>query len=181
MADRPFKFINGEIWVDYKTAAVICNVTPQTFTSWIRNDSPPPPHDPVMNLCPLRQLGEWVRKEQTLKVGRGRARPYLPDLSRLETHASAQGPSTGETVEGRLKRLQGDKIEMELRERAGELVEADGVKEAMGTVVSNVKTHLLGIAPKVAPLVAEKSDRYTCQEIIADAVTLALEELSSAE
>jgi len=68
--------------------------------------------------------------------------------------------------------------ELELKKIHGELVNADDVVTAWTDVLGSVKSRLLSIPTKAAPVVAAESNAGLCQNIIEDLITEALDELS---
>jgi hypothetical protein len=68
--------------------------------------------------------------------------------------------------------------ELELKKIHGELVNADDVVTAWTDVLGSVKSRLLSIPTKAAPVVAAESNAGLCQSIIEDLITEALDELS---
>lgn len=168
------EIIDGELWVDRHVAAQFCGVTVQTFTNWVNSGDNPPPYDHERRLVSAKGLGHWVRSVQTLKKGRGGSYPFLPDISSfvINTGVSDESPET------RLKRLQGDKVEMELRQSAASLVSAEDVTQAWSSVVSMAKTRLLKIPSTLSPIVTGLTDQHDVEHKLSTAIREALEELS---
>ena len=71
--------------------------------------------------------------------------------------------------------------ELELKKIHAELVNADDVVQAWTDVLGSVKSRLLSIPTKAAPVVAAESNAGTCQRIVEDLIQEALEELSRYE
>lgn len=71
--------------------------------------------------------------------------------------------------------------ELELKKIHAELVNADDVVQAWTDVLGSVKSRLLSIPTKAAPVVAAESNAGMCQKIIEDLIQEALEELSRYE
>jgi len=71
--------------------------------------------------------------------------------------------------------------ELELKKIHSELVNADDVVQAWTDVLGSVKSRLLSIPTKAAPVVAAESNAGTCQRIVEDLIQEALEELSRYE
>ena len=101
---------------------------------------------------------------------------YLQDRSLGSP--SAEQPNDYHTEKARLVKLQADKAEMEVKEMTGELVSADDVLEQWRTVVSAVKSRMLSIPSKAAPLCASEDSPAGIIEILEAMVREALEELS---
>lgn len=173
------KTIDGKTYINQELAAELCGVTPPTMINW-RKAPNPPPFDPITTMYPAEKLGEWIRKEQPFKKGRGGAYTFMPDLSRVPGADGGDGENlvTKEQEETRLKRLQADKQELDNLERAKSLVPADEVTDAWIDIVSRVKTKLTRIPSALAPLVYGKPDVYAVQETLESGVREALEELS---
>lgn len=71
--------------------------------------------------------------------------------------------------------------ELELKKIHAELVNADDVVQAWTDVLGSVKSRLLSIPTKAAPVVAAESNAGMCQKIVEDLIQEALEELSRYE
>jgi len=71
--------------------------------------------------------------------------------------------------------------ELELKRIHGELVNADDVVSAWADVLGGVKARLLSIPTKAAPVMAAESNAGTCQRVIEELISEALEELSRYE
>jgi phage terminase Nu1 subunit (DNA packaging protein) len=156
-------------------AAELLGVSLATLNNWLKSDDPPP-RNIVDGTYPLAELGDWIRQKQILKKGRGGGRPWLPDLSIL----SGDPRASKIDEETRLKRLQADKVELDLMERRGELVEASEVSSAWQSILSRVRSRLLKMPSSIAPIVAPLTDPHEIQKRIDDSVREALEELSDA-
>jgi len=71
--------------------------------------------------------------------------------------------------------------ELELKKIHSELVNADDVVSAWTDVLGSVKSRLLSIPTKAAPVVAAEGSAGVCQDVIEQLITEALEELSRYE
>ena len=71
--------------------------------------------------------------------------------------------------------------ELELKKIHAELVNAEDVVQAWTDVLGSVKSRLLSIPTKAAPVVAAESNAGMCQKIIEELIQEALEELSRYE
>lgn len=176
---------NGEYWVNVNVAAQFCNVTVQTINNWRRSPNPPP-FDSREKLYPVIELGEWARLEQIYRSGRGGSFPYKPDMRRFGKSARPALPGMPvepETVfidqKQRLTKLQADKVEMDLRENANDLIRADDVLSAIIGMNTRIKTRFLGVASMIAPSVAGENDAHAVQKIIDETIREILEELST--
>ena len=68
--------------------------------------------------------------------------------------------------------------ELELKKIHNELVNADDVVQAWTDVLASVKSRLLSIPTKAAPVVAAETNAGMCQKIVEELIQEALEELS---
>lgn len=174
-------FIENRAFVSSTLAAQIVGVTVQSLTNYKKRVNPPP-YDPMVKMYPLDELGDWIRREQIYMKGKGGNYPFKPDFTRYDDHVEQTFLLPGmedESQKERYERLRGDKLEMEIQEKAGKLVDVDLVHEAMTSMVSRVKTRLLSIPTHLAPVVTSIEDRYEVQTQIDNAVKTALEELSA--
>jgi hypothetical protein len=170
--------IDKGLWyVTPEIAAVITGVTIQTLITWRKQENPPP-FNAKLKRYPLAALGEWVRKEQPFKRGRGGGMPHLPDKRRLPGGAPDKTPDTKTDQEVRYKKLQADKLEIELMQQAGTLVDVDVVKQLLLTMVARVKSRLRKMPTALAPLVHMEVDVYKVQKELEIGVNDALTELA---
>lgn len=166
---------DGRFVVTLDIAAMICGVTVQSYRGWMVQDYPPP-YDSASRKVPLKELGQWIRAEQVLKRGRGgQGFPYLPNLDRLYNNSKV---AEGEHPETRLKRLQADKIQIDIERTAEKLIPVDEARQAWSTVATRVKTRLLGLPTKLAPLLAGITDQHEVQAVLSNGVHEALEALA---
>lgn len=167
--------VNGREYVSVRVASVICGVSQPSYNNWCRDENPPP-KDPATGMVPLDKLGHWIRAEQVLKPGRGGSGfPYLPNISRLYENSSI-GKEAPET---RLKRLQADKVQLELDVASKKLIPAEDVETGWTSLLTRVRAKMLRIPVAVTPLIVGKSDPHDIQEKLSDAVREALEEMSN--
>ena len=87
-------------------------------------------------------------------------------------------PITKNDAEIRLKTLQADKVEIELKQAAAELIPVDEVTRALTNMAMRVKTRLLRIPTSLAPLITGLTDVHAVQKRLEQDVREALEELS---
>lgn len=71
--------------------------------------------------------------------------------------------------------------EIELERIHGTMVVAEDVVTAWGDVLGAMKTKLLSLPTKAAPILSTESDTSQCQKVLEDMVNEALEELSNYE
>ncbi len=175
--DNKVKIIDGKYHVTADLAAQICGVTKITLTNW-RQRSNPPPFDDKSKLYELDALGDWVRTKQIYKKGKGGSYPWKPINDPTPVTMPGMAKPLKEDQEERYKRLRADKLEMEIQEKAGDLVFADEVMIAMTAMVSRVKTRMLSVATSIAPLINVKMKAVAIEQIIEAEIRIALEELS---
>ena len=169
-----------------ESAAQMCGVSKSTMIQWRKQPNTPPYNDDV-GMYPATDLGDWIRTEQIFKKGKGGALKWLPPLSRFPSSNKPTSvtmlpgmdePPDREDPDDRIKRLRGDKLEMELQERAGELVNADELLIALSSMVSRVKMRILSLPTALASTVTGMTDRVEVQTIIEEKIHAALDELS---
>jgi hypothetical protein len=175
---------DGKVYLEPQVAALLCSTTTKTLRDWRYQENPPPYH-PDLKMYPATDLGIWIRTELIFKKGRGGTYPNLPDLSRIPgrgampTGASdSPEPITKNDAEIRLKTLQADKVEIELKQAAAELIPVDEVTRALTNMAMRVKTRLLRIPTSLAPLITGLTDVHAVQKRLEQDVREALEELS---
>lgn len=74
--------------------------------------------------------------------------------------------------------LRARKLELEVAEEEGRLLDADEVRLRIAKEVSQVREALLNIAPKVAPILVSITDVVTMENAVIDEINAALEGLS---
>ena len=172
-----------------ESAAQLFGVAKSTVIQW-RKQPNSPIYDDELGMYSVIELGNWVRQEQIFKKGKGGVLTWLPDISRFPGHNDPtpvtmlpgmddNEPPYREDPDDRIKRLRGDKLEMELQERAGELVNADELLIALSSMISRVKMRILNLPTSLASTVTGMTDRVEVQTMIEDKVHAALEELST--
>ena len=113
--------------------------------------------------------------------GRYELAPAVQGYIRYLQERSLGRPSAPEdyhSEKARLVKLQADKAEIEIKEMSGELVKADEVLQEWTTIVSAVKSRMLSIPSKAAPILAHEDSPASVIEILEDMVREALQELS---
>ena len=191
---QPIELINGTYYINTEAAAQLCGVAKTTLIAW-RKQPDAPIYDTELKMYALPDLGDWIRGEQIYKRGKGGVFPWKPDISRFPGTTSVKPTSPTVTIlpgmsrpddlplhedqDERVKRLRGDKIEMELQEKAGELVNGDEVVIVLSSMLSRVKTRLMGLPSSLAAAVTGKLDRIEVQAIIEDKLYSTLDELST--
>lgn len=181
MALSIIRHTDGLVYVTADVAAVVCGVTTVSLMNWRKQENPPPYNDDI-KAYPLAELGVWIRTEMLLKKGKGGSYPYLPDMTRFPGQGVMPGFTTKAVDKNqadiRLKTLQADKVEMELKQTAGELIPVEDVTKVLTDMVMRVKTRLLRIPTAMTPLVFGLSDKFAVQSRLEDGIREALEELS---
>ena len=185
----PMSLINGTYYLNAESAAQFCGVSKSTMIAWRKQPDTPIFNDDV-GMYSAIELGEWIRTRQIYRKGKGGTYPWLPDISDFPaSHRPApvaislpgmeSTHSYDEDMDERIKRLRGDKLEMELQERAGELVNADEVLIALSSMISRVKMRILSLPQALASTVTGMTDRIEVQTIIEDKIHASLDELSA--
>lgn len=187
------RLINGTYYVNTEAAAQLCGVAKTTLIAW-RKQPNAPMYDTELKMYSVPELGDWIRGEQIYKRGKGGAFPWKPDMTRYPMHSIDRHKSTpvailpgmeqpvierDEDAETRVKRLRGDKLEMEIQQRAGELVDADELLIVLSSMISRVKTRILSLPTSLAATVTGKTDRVEVQSMIEEKIHATLEELST--
>lgn len=168
----------GIAYITTELAADLCGVSPQTFAGW-RHKPDPPPYDRGSRSVPLIELGHWIREHQVMKRGTGgHGYPYLPNADQLTGGEKMPGLPDKESHEARLKRLQADKLQIEIDVQTKKLIPVDEVQQTWSVIATRVKTRLLRLPVALAPLVTGLSDVYAVQEKLTEGVNEALEALA---
>lgn len=193
--DDRYQFIDGVHYIDKLLAAELAGITPQTLNNYRSKENPPPYHSEY-KMYPLKQFGVWMREHLMFRAAQGgkskykelfRQRGYIHRSEISGTDSKIIGGLPGmdgveiditEDQDVRLKRLRADKLELEIRTRAGELIEADSVEIAFAEMISRTKMKLLGLPTSMSPLITGKDDTIEIQAIIEERVRAALEELA---
>ena len=174
------KIVNGTFPLTQLEAACLAGVESATLINWGRQENPPPRN--TDGSYDARQFGEWMRKHQTRKRGPGRFDnyPFAPDpVPKMPEPGLGIGPATDKnTVEIRLKTAQAEKVEMENKVTAGQLIPVDEIEPALGDMITRVKSRLLKLPVALSPLVLGDDDLYSIQQKLRDGVNDALSEVS---
>lgn len=111
---------------------------------------------------------------------RGKAQTYrLADIVGALYRADADGTKRVlADATSRRAVAQANLTELEVLKQTGQVVAIDVVAAEVGEQLGRVRTRLLAIPHKVAPLVAPETTTRACQQILARAVDEALAELS---
>lgn len=84
-------------------------------------------------------------------------------------------------VQLRHEQAKAAKAEMEAKRMEGSLVERDGVQKTWNAIAMTIKTKLLSVGARLAPLVAVESDAALCKAILDRDMRSILEELGQTE
>lgn len=175
---------NGELMVQLAHVADFCGVTVQTVRGWAKE-----PGWPTMTTdgyYSARAVGEFIRRVQVTKPGRGGAKdqfPYAPDGWGPRPVATPSEPKAAKNedkneAETRLKIAQANKIELDLAVAEGKLIEVETVNTAWATLLTRVRSRLMKLPSAVAPLVVGDPNMASIQGKLKDAVYDALNEAS---
>lgn len=173
----------GQFLLTPDVACQVLGVSRASLANWMREDNPPP-QDPSGGY-PAKDFGEWVRKRQTLKQGRGGSLPYLPPGVVIQDGAqkgglpSALAKKDYNAERTRKEAAQADKIEMENAVASGELIRAEDVEKGWADILSRVKTRMMRVPFAAARVVVGDDDMVSVQKKIADFVRDALSEMSA--
>ncbi|NDV20834.1 hypothetical protein GO013_15595 [Pseudodesulfovibrio sp. JC047] len=110
-----------------------------------------------------------------LKFGKG-------TQTKREPGANQGGGTDTDTLtseRGKLARVNRKIKEVELAEKRGELVEAEGVMLAWANILSIFRSRMSVLPDKLAHKVANMTDPKECKKVISDYIREALEELST--
>ena len=144
-----------------KQAAAFVGVGYRQFYNLLKGSYPPPRTG--KNTFPSDELGKWL----------------IARALRENTVVNGDGERLDPTQENARKNKElADKTALENQVRRGELVEVDAVVNAGLNMANLVKTRMLRLPSKTAPLVAGETDFAVVQQTLDDAVTEALEELT---
>lgn len=176
---------SGDYMLPMDVVCRLSGVTKVTMTAWGREPDAPP-KDPDTGKYPATAFGEWMRKKQTLKKGRGGRLVYGPDVQvagpALEIPSGGGMPvakKTYDSVRIRKEEAQAEKIEMENAVARGLLVKMQDVEDGWGDILSRVKTRLLQVPYKAALVVVGDDDLSSVRRKIKDFIDDALMELST--
>ncbi|MCG9891105.1 MAG: hypothetical protein MH252_08520 [Thermosynechococcaceae cyanobacterium MS004] len=78
----------------------------------------------------------------------------------------------------RLTQAQADKLELEIAEKAGELVAVDQVLQVWGQAIGVCRSRLLSIPPRLAVDLSSVTDPRQCQKLLYEAICEATDELA---
>jgi phage terminase Nu1 subunit (DNA packaging protein) len=162
MARASIEVIGGDFDMAQDAAAVLAGVSVQSLILWDKQDNPPP-RNPDKSY-PARAFGKWL-----IEV-RGNKRVGRPRLD--------GGDGQGMTAETRLKTAQAEKVERENRVAEGELLDAASVETAWQDILMRVRTRLLQLPTKLAPIIARQTDLNVVTTELKQGVHDALTELA---
>ena len=192
MAATTHKMTDGNFLLSQVEAAALAGVTVSTLTNWDKEANPPP--RAPNKAYPAKEFGEWMRKHQVRKRGRGFGEHYpfapegwgqicavpapkMPGLPGVVIQPTAQGESKTDT-EIRLNIARAEKVEMENLVAAGQLVPVADIESALSQMIVRVKNRLLRLPVALATLVLGDDDVYSIQGKLKDGIYDALSEVS---
>jgi hypothetical protein len=92
------------------------------------------------------------------------------------------GPTTSSTLYGQAKTARetyaAKMAELQYRERAGELVSADGVKTLFFEIAKTVQTNMLNIPDRVSSLIAAEGNEKVVHDILTHEIRVSLQRLA---
>lgn len=125
---------------------------------------------------------QWAEKTDSAQQARGARGGHAPrPASEPPRLAPASGDRDGYfATKERRERAEAELAELELQERRRELVRASDVERATFDANRAVRDRVMGIADRVAPIVASEADVGRCHEIIANECRAALRDVVQA-
>ncbi len=163
-------------------AACLANVDPITLGRWGAEDNPPP-RDPDGSY-PAKEFGIWMMKYQTRKRGPGSVEnyPYAPApkmvMPLTQPPATLTDRQSKQFEEIRRTAAQADKLEMENKVAAGQLIPIEEIEPALSEMVARVRNRFLKLPVALATLVLGDNDVYSVEQKLRDGVRDALSEVS---
>ena len=163
----------GLLLLTQEQAACFCGITARQFRVKITNNDPPP-RDAVSGKYRSDELGQWVRRQEMIKLTGNH-------MASREAHKG--GPSDKHLLSPQQQKARKDaahaeKAEMENAVRRGELLELSTVQTAGVDMALRVRARLMRIPSAAAPLLLGVEDQIDIQEIVEDQIRDALTELS---
>jgi len=143
---------------------------------------------PIKTLCSLLDLTPQRIQQLTaegilVKVARGRydlVKSVRGYISYLRDRAS-RAASGEDTSLSRKRMVDADLAEIELKIRKAEIILVSDVDEMQQRIAATVRTKLLGVPSKVAPLITPKMNAARIEAIVRTAIDDALLELTAME
>lgn len=181
------KVIDGNFMLPNEAVCILLGINSNTLTMWLRSDDPPP-YDKMVRGFPAKELGHWIRHNQTIRKSTGNSYPWLPKGVVLAGAVSNSGGGLPSALPSkkdynfertRKEAAAADKVEMENAVTRGELVSAADVEKGWANILSRVKTRIMQIPYTCAMVVVGDNDMASVQSKIKDAVKDALMELSA--
>lgn len=144
-------------------------------------------------LCNKRQLADiigyteatitkWQKEGLPFEVKRGRENSY--DTKKVIAWLMKKGDRKnggldGEQERARKDKAMADKYELELAVRKGELLESEDVKKTWVDALRLVRSRMLGLPTKLAPIIVMQSEPQKAQAILKEEIHSALKELAN--
>ena len=107
--------------------------------------------------------------------------PSYLNLLRTSRRPGGGGPVVTDSLnqsKAREAKAKADMAERAAAKQAGELVEIDTITRGWSAILGKVRTRLLALPTKLAPLVAVERELDACQRVLTDHMESALQELS---
>jgi phage terminase Nu1 subunit (DNA packaging protein) len=163
MARAQIEVVAGDFDMAQDAAAVLAGVSVQSLILWDKQPNPPPRN--ADKSYPAKAFGAWLVEFRGAKrAGRPRA-------------DGGEGSNKSE-AETRLRVAQAEKVERENREAEGELINVATVESAWQEILMRVRTRLLQLPSKLAPVIVGRSDLNMVTTEIKSGIHDALAELS---
>ena len=115
--------------------------------------------------------------DDTAPAGTAQGHPtyWLADIVRALFDKSGLNPTE---EKAKLDRARREKVELEVGELSGKLLDAEAVKEEWSRLVMNFRARMLALPTSLAPAVAVEGDVVACAALLKATVYEALTELS---
>lgn len=135
----------------------------------------------LFNLSP-KTIEKYQREGLPVERKSGRGIPSLYDATKvhkwlMERQADISGPETNERK--RLDKLRGDKIDLEIKLKNGELILSEDAVRIWGTIVQKIKARLMAIPTKAAPLILGVKSIAEGKDILQRLINETLKDLSN--
>lgn len=127
-------------------------------------------------------LWQWQKEGLPIKVRSLRGLPNQYDTAEVVAwmvDRATRKISGGETQEQRLKRVQADKIEMEMRQMSRDLVPAAEIEARWATIVMAARKRLLSLPGQLAELLEMAEGPAAKRDVLVAEIDKVLEELTA--
>ena len=161
MAGKRIVIDNGDFTLTMAAAAIMANVSEQTFMKWRNQPEPPPRLDD--GSYSARAYGLWLSEHRGKKRAGRPSSPETVDVKNAET---------------RLKVAQAEKVERENRVAEGELISVEDAMSTWQDILMRVRGRILKLPTSLAPILVGKDDVHEVQQILKETCHDALAEAS---